>query len=152
MTAKSIHEKASHILAEGKVRARVAEFRGKAAAIAGLTSVQTVREIARVSYSDIRNFFDSAGKLIPIHKLDDDTAAMIASIEHLEKYVGSGNNRKLVGHTTKIKLWDKNSALEKAMKHLGLYRDNHAQKADSAVTALMAAVGLSVSNRFEVKP
>lgn len=37
MTAKSIHEKASHILAVGKVQARVAELRGKAAEKAVLT-------------------------------------------------------------------------------------------------------------------
>lgn len=37
MSAKSVHEKASHILAEGKVQARVAELRAGAAKNAGLT-------------------------------------------------------------------------------------------------------------------
>jgi phage terminase small subunit len=37
MSAKSIHEKASHILAEDKVQARVAELREAAAKSAGLT-------------------------------------------------------------------------------------------------------------------
>src|ERR1035437_10185598 len=36
MSAKSVHEKASHILAEGKVQARVAELREAAADKAGM--------------------------------------------------------------------------------------------------------------------
>jgi hypothetical protein len=33
------------------------------------------------------------------------------------------------GRPTKIKLWDKNAALEKLMKHLGLYETDNRQKA-----------------------
>ena len=46
MTAKSVHEKASHILAEGKVQARVAELRGKAADKAVFTLEQHLAELA----------------------------------------------------------------------------------------------------------
>lgn len=53
MTAKSIHEKASHILAAGKVQARVAKLRGKAAgkAVFGLVEhlveLATLRDLAK---------------------------------------------------------------------------------------------------------
>ena len=51
---------------------------------------------------------------MPITELDDGTAAMISAIE-----VDAD------GRLTRIRLWDKNAALEKALKHLGLYnRDN----------------------------
>ena len=33
------------------------------------------------------------------------------------------------GRTTKLKVWDKNAALEKAMKHLGLYEKDNSQRA-----------------------
>jgi phage terminase small subunit len=56
-----------------------------------------------------------------ITEMDDDTRAAIASIEIDESKVDG----VVVGHTTKIKLWDKNRALEMAMRHLRLYeRDN----------------------------
>ncbi len=48
MSAKSIHEKASHILAEGKVRARVADLRGKAADQAVLTLVDHLSKLAEL--------------------------------------------------------------------------------------------------------
>ena len=34
----------------------------------------------------------------------------------------------VIGHTTKLKHWDKNAALEKAMKFHGLYEKDNAQK------------------------
>jgi len=46
MSAKSIHEKASHILAQGKVKARVAELRGEAADKAVFTLEQHLAELA----------------------------------------------------------------------------------------------------------
>src|ERR1035437_1990332 len=48
MTAKSVHEKASHILAQGKVQARVAELRGKAAGKAVFGLVEQLAELNRL--------------------------------------------------------------------------------------------------------
>jgi len=89
-----------------------------------LTTEKTLREIARLSYSDPRKFYNSDGSLKPIHELDDDTAACIASIEVDEIMM----EHTVIGHTKKIKQWDKNSALEKAMKFHGLYEKDNAQQ------------------------
>jgi hypothetical protein len=48
------------------------------------------------------------------------TAAMISTIE-----VDAD------GRLTRIRLWDKNAALEKAMKHLGLYERENAQHSEN---------------------
>ena len=48
MTAKSVHEKASHILADGKVQARVAELRERAAGEAVFGLVEHLAELARL--------------------------------------------------------------------------------------------------------
>mgnify|MGYP001565306659 CR=1 FL=1 len=48
MSAKSIHEKASHILAGGKVQARVAELRGKAAGKAVFGLVEHLAKLAEL--------------------------------------------------------------------------------------------------------
>jgi hypothetical protein len=37
----------------------------------------------------------------------------------------------VVGRTTKIKLWDKNRALEMAMGHLGLYERHNTQQSEN---------------------
>ncbi len=50
---------------------------------------------------------------------DDDTAAAIAQVEVFESFEGTGNKRRFVGHTKKIRAWDKKAALELLLKHLG---------------------------------
>ena len=62
---------------------------------------------------------------------DDATAAAVASIGIVEEFSGTGADRKLVGHTKKVKLWDKNAAIEKGFRHLGLYERDNRQKAEN---------------------
>lgn len=101
----------------------------KIAAISGLTVERTLQELARLAYQDPRRLYDGQGNLKAVTDLDDDTAATIASVEVTEEFEGRGEDRKSIGFTKKLKLWDKNSALEKAMKHLGLFeRDNRQQQ------------------------
>lgn len=89
-----------------------------------LTTERTLREIARLAYSDPRRLYNPDGSLKLIHELDDDAAATIASVE-VDVLREDG---KAVGETVKVKQWDKNSALEKAMKFHGLYEKDNAQQ------------------------
>lgn len=93
-----------------------------------LTTERTLREIARLAYVDPRKFFHADGRPKEITELDDDTAAALAGMEVTEEFEGTGKDRILVGHTKKYKLADKNSALEKAMKHLGEYEADNRQR------------------------
>ena len=111
---------AAMLLKEPSVIAQIQVDGVMAARAAGLTVERTMQEIARLAYSDPRKLFDKQGKLIPIHELDDDTAAAIASVEVEENYSGRGEERELAGFTKKIKAWDKNTALGHAVKVLGM--------------------------------
>jgi phage terminase small subunit len=115
----------------------------------GLTSEQIVREAACIAFSDIRKLFDENGKLKPIHELHEDVSAVIASIEVFEEFEGSGKDRRLSGYIKKIKLWDKNAALEKLFKHLGLFKADNKQRGD-AIGELLAAID-GRSTRLTVK-
>ena len=134
--SKTINEAASRLLKNSKVAAIISEIMKKSAETVGLTVERTLREIARLSYSDVRKLFDDQGELRPIHTLDDDTAATVASVEQLEEF-GQGDDgaRKLTGYTKKLKVWDKNAALEKAMKYLGLYEKDNLQKPQVVIVA-----------------
>ncbi|MHB0965513.1 MAG: terminase small subunit [Bellilinea sp.] len=128
---KSAHVAASEYLKDPKVKEIILEANEKAQKIAGLSVERTLKELARLAYSDPRKFYDAEGNLIPIVNLGDDAAACIASFEVDEITVGSA----VIGQTKKIKHWDKNSALEKAMKYHGLYeKDNEQQKPDAPET------------------
>lgn len=95
----------------------------------GISLERTLRELARVGYFDPRKMFDAKGQPKALHELDEDTAAVVAGLEVLEEWEGSGEDRVLVGHVKKWKLADKLSALDKLMKHLGGYKEDNNQAA-----------------------
>lgn len=107
-----------------KVSSAIEKRRAEAVSKAALTVERTLKEVARLAYADPRKFYKTDGSLVPIHQLDDDTAACIASVE-VDEIIAE---EKVIGVTKKIKHWDKNAALDKAMKHLGLYEKDNEQK------------------------
>ena len=138
--AHSARQRGCMMLSEPRVAARVAEANRSAMAVAGavvskqanamvaagLTVERTLQEVARLAYSDPRKMFRPDGSMIPIAEMDDDTAACVASFKH-DTFDGGEEGES--GSTTKLKVWDKNAALEKAMKHLGLYERDNSQRA-----------------------
>lgn len=104
--------------------ARMAEELAKAQIITGVSIQRTLLEIGRLCYTDPRKMFGPDGKLKAIAELDDDCAAALASVEYEQKPRSNTT-------VTKVKLWDKNAALEKAMKHLGLYKADNEQAAEA---------------------
>ena len=116
-SARSACSQGARLLSNANVRAQIDEANTKAAAIAGLSVERTLREIARLAYADPRALFQPDGSLRPVHELDDDTAATVASIEVDEiRQAGS-----VVGVTRKIKQHSKSQALDMAMKYHQLY-------------------------------
>jgi phage terminase small subunit len=111
-----------------EIERRRAETLADAKEITGLSVERTLREVARLAYFDPRKLYHEDGRLKAIHELDDDTAAAVASVEVDE----IGVEGTVIGHTKKIKHWDKNAALEKAMKHLGQYEADNDQKPPAA--------------------
>lgn len=110
----------------------------KAAAAAGLSLERTLKEVARLAYMDPRKLYDEAGALRPVTDLDDDTAATIASIEVEE----IGADGAVIGRTKRIRHWDKNAALEKAMKFHGAYEADNRQKPPATVSVGELTVAL----------
>jgi hypothetical protein len=76
----------------------------------------TLRQVARILHADPARLFDEHGNSIPIHLLDEDTRAAIASFEHDE-----------LGRP-KVKFWSKVEAANMAMKHLGLFERDNSQR------------------------
>lgn len=140
----SAHTTAFRLLKNAEVIAIIDEALAKAAEISGLTVQRTLAEVARLAYFDPRKLFDSNGQLLPVHELPDDAAATLASIEVTDIFEGNGKGRKKTGELTKIKVWDKNSALEKAMKFHGLYKADNDQKTDPLTEFLKSCNGSSL--------
>ena len=126
---KTVHEKASVLASNGKVSARIAMFRKKAADANEVTTERLVHSMACIAFSDIRKLFDADGKLKLLIDLDDDTAAAIASFKVVK------------GGSVEVKLWDKGAAQEKLAKFLGLYEKDNRQKTDPLRDLAQALLG-----------
>lgn len=113
---------ASRLCANVNIEARVAELLNNSADRAEIDIARTLKELVRLGTSDIRDAFTEAGNLKPPKEWSDDFAAAVASVEVVSRNLGKdadGNTE--VEHIHKIKVWDKNSALEKIAKHLGMF-------------------------------
>ena len=111
------------LLRNVKVRDAVAAAQGKRESRTEVTQDMVIRELARIAFSDMRKLYREDGSMKNLSELDDDTAAAISGIETLEEFEGAGGDRCLVGHTKKVRPWDKGRALELLGKHLGMFVD-----------------------------
>lgn len=97
-----------------------------------LKSDDVLREIKNICASDVRKIMNPNGTFKMPNELDDDIAAAIASV----KIKPDGE--------IEYKFWDKNAALEKAMKHLGEYERDNQQKTDP-LAELVKAINAAAS-------
>lgn len=135
-TDSTVYTKASHLMSNGKIAARVRELRDAVADRSLISKERVLKEVSRIAFFDIRKIFNEDGTLKRVIDLDDDTAAAIGSIEAIQ----IGDDGQLV-ITKKIKAGDKNPALEKLMKHLGLYELDNKQKTDPVAELLASLKG-----------
>lgn len=112
-------------LSKPEIADAIAEAKAERSRRTQVTQDQVIRELARLGFSDLRKVMTKDGALLSPEEWDDDTAAAISSLEVVTVHKGDedGEGRKVPERVHKIKVWDKNSALEKLGKHLGLYTD-----------------------------
>jgi phage terminase small subunit len=87
----------------------------------GVHAERVLTELARIGFSDIRKLFNKNGSLKHPKDWDPDTAAAVAGVQFTEEFEGCGKERKNIGTTKKVRMFDKVRALEMLMKHLGLF-------------------------------
>lgn len=89
-----------------------------------ITKEQVLRELGRIAFSDVTQFYNEEGQFKDFSELTDDQKSLLASVETFEEFESVGKGIKIkIGETKKIKVWDKMKALEILAKHFGLYSD-----------------------------
>lgn len=123
-SAKTAYSQGQRLLKHVEVKTAIQQKLAKMFGKFEVSEQRTIEEIARIAFADIRKIFDETGQLKPIHELDDDTAAVIAGVEHekLFEHFGKGQ-AKHIGTTTKVKMNSKNNALEMLCRYQKLLND-----------------------------
>lgn len=125
---KTADQQGSRLLKDVKVLSILDKRRIEVCAKLEISTERILQERARLSFFDVRKLFDKDGHPVPIHELDDDSAAAIAGLEVVEQFEGSGDDRKFIGYLKKYKLSDKGASLTALEKHLGMYEKDNSQK------------------------
>lgn len=87
----------------------------------GVKLENMLAQISAVANFDPRKLYDAEGNRIPVHLLDDETAAAVARI-----------NAGVIGNVHgDVIPYDKMKAVDMAMKHLGAYEKDNLQKAEN---------------------
>jgi phage terminase small subunit len=118
---------ASRLLANAKVSEAI---RSKKKSRSKRTQVDTdrvVRELSRIAFldpGDVLDFSGDAPRLKAPNQIPAHARRAISKIKVKRYFEGSGDDAREV-EMVEFGFWDKNSALEKLGKHLGIFVDRH---------------------------
>lgn len=88
-----------------------------------------LRELLALATVDLAAAYDEDGCLKRIHDIPPGVRKAIAGVEVLEEFADEPDlttgrrQRKLIGHTRKVKFWDRTKALEMLGRYLALFKD-----------------------------
>ena len=119
-SAKTAGSQGQRLLKDVNISGALAVRAEKVARVVGLETKRTLQEVAWIAHGDPGEIYDENNQLLPIKQMPLYVRATIAGIDH----------DKDTGRVIRIRFWDKNAALEKAMKHFGLYDRDNRQKSE----------------------
>jgi phage terminase small subunit len=97
-----------------------------------------IQELLRIAMFDPAGMFNEHGALLDIPQMPLETRRAISGVDVITMYAGKGEERKEVGHTTKLRFVDKKGALDSLSKIFGM---NHQDKIDvNGIAELMSIV------------
>jgi len=118
------------------IAARVEELTSELLKASDITAKRVMLELGRVAFSDVRKLYRPDGAMVPIHELDDDTAAAIAGLEFEERMEKELREEVdlVTGEVTQVKDWKpvrtvkvkrfgKDAALTTLAKHFKIIGD-----------------------------
>lgn len=129
-SAATAYQAGHRALKDVEVQQQLAIRRVELAERFQLTSERVLEQLGKIVYADVAKAFDKNGALLPVHEMPEEVRHAISSIEveMMPRSVRGDDGEdvtRMFGRTAKIKFIDKGSAIDKAMKHLGLFeRDN----------------------------
>jgi phage terminase small subunit len=147
-SAKTAGQLGERLLKNVQIAQKVDQRREQQAKSADLSAERVLKEAMRLAFFDIRKLVHPDGTPKKLSELDDDTAAAIQGLD----VASIGNAEVGLGTVLKYKIADKNSAIERLFKHLGLFKkDNEQSNPGDALASLLGKIS-STGSRLPVVP
>lgn len=99
-----------------KIKQYINERCDRAAEQAQVNHDMVLRELCKIAFADMREYFLPDGGLKPIHELGENEAAALWSTTITEKGIGADAST-----ITRVRMYNKLAALDKIAKHLNFY-------------------------------
>jgi hypothetical protein len=123
-----------------KIRAYIEHHTRQAAQVMEVSRFEMLRELSRIAFANMGDYFDDEGKLKPMQQLTTDQKAAIWNIRITENDKGSSMT---------LRLNNKLSAIEKLAKHLGFYKQNIAEVEPLIKYVYLDSNAMDAFDRFE---
>jgi phage terminase small subunit len=136
---KTAKQQGSRLLTYADVSAAIAAKASARSQRTGITADFVLGELYRLASVDIAGAFDEHGTLLPIHQIPEDVRRAISAIEVDEIVAKVGNTPMVIGHTKKVKFWDKRGSLQDLGRHLKLFVDRVEHDVTDALADRLAA-------------
>ena len=129
----TIEKRACELLKNGKVAARVAELRAAAMKRLEITADRVLNEYAKIAFADAGDFFDWGPDGVTVKDKSELTPAQRSVVSEVCQTITEK------GGTIRVKLHDKQNALEKLGRHLGIFEKDNEQAGKAAAEAIAEA-------------
>lgn len=120
---KTANEQASRLLTNVNIQSYIKILQNKLSENTQITAEMVINELAKIGFSDMREYYESEDKTKDITKMDNKLSAAISSIKITETE-GEWGSRTI----REFRLHDKLSALDKLGRHLGVFEKDNSQK------------------------
>lgn len=129
---KTATVKGSQLLTLINIKGRLDYLDRQVAEKCGVTAERVIAELAKVGFSNLKEYLDATNGIVNLRDLSDDVTAAVESIQTDIRHDGGDSE----GYTekVKIKLYSKLNALDSLGKHLDIFnKDNQSSKQEITI-------------------
>jgi phage terminase small subunit len=128
----------SKLLAKPNIQQQIYKLNEERKKAIKIDSEFVLNELYRIASTDVIGLFNDDGSVKPIQEVPEDLRRAVSSIEVLEYFEGYGDDREQVGFIKKIRLWSKDSSLDKLGKHLKLFTEKREISASKSLEEILS--------------
>lgn len=138
LSAKTAYSTGPRMLENAEVQQIINERSREVAEKAELTTNGTLGALKQIMDFDPAEMYDANGSMIPIHKLPKHVRMALQSMKGTSLHLDATDDseERLLFLPSEIKAYSRLDAIDKAMRHLGLFEKDNAQKSENVMIAV----------------